>query len=124
MSQREKRAQRKAARMDEAGETTKWSSGLDSGGHRVLYLQFNPPPTSGAVWVEVTRGSSVAYIIRKYRDTSEGNERLARLLTTNVTATVNSPRGALAVELGMPGAGYAMEIAERLMPKRRRTHRA
>lgn len=63
-------------------------------------------------WVEVFRGSSVAYIVRKMSENSRGGERVVREVTTNTGHVYEGDRGRA---LGIPGAGYAMEIGERLL---------
>jgi len=98
---------------------TKWSAGTPYGANSTtLYLQFEPLPQSRATWIEVSRGDRVAYIIRKYREDADGNDKLMKETTTNTEAALSSANGRLARDLGLPGAGYAMELAERLLSKK------
>ena len=99
----------------------KWSVG-EREGHRqtrTLYLRRDPIVVGERhPWAEVIEGSSGGWIVRKYKEAPQGAEVCTKERITHVHATRDSPRGEMALMLRMPGAGYALEIAEQLLAVR------
>jgi hypothetical protein len=97
-----------------------WKAGKLYGGSPgsspVLFAQHSGSPN---VWVEVMEGSGVRFIITKMRDAGEKGEKVVKTLTTNI-AQIDPEHDRKAREMGLPGAGYAMELAMKMLCKARR----
>jgi hypothetical protein len=92
-----------------------WKSGTLYGSNTLVLFGERPDSRH---WIEITRGSSVGFIITKMRDAGELGERVVKTVTTNVRQ-IDPDADHLARTLGMPGAGYAIEIGERLLTTRK-----
>lgn len=95
-----------------------WTPGKLYGSNALVLFGQRPDPDS-KFWVEITEGSSVLFIITKMRDAGEQGERVVKTVTTNIRQ-IDPKADQLARSLGMPGAGYAIEIGERLLTTRRK----
>ena len=91
-----------------------WKRGTLHGSNAVVLFGERP---NSRYWIEITRGSSVAFIITKMRDAGEKGERVVKTVTTNVRQ-IDPDADHLARSLGMRGAGYAIEIGERMLKGR------
>jgi hypothetical protein len=92
-----------------------WKQGRLHGSNAVVLFGERP---DSRYWVEIMEGDTVAFIITKMRDAGEEGERVSKAVTTNVWQS-DPDADHLARSLGMPGAGYAIEIGERLLRARR-----
>ena len=94
--------------------TTNWTQGKLYGSDRVALFGQR---ADSDLWIEIIEGASVAFIITKMRDAGEQGERVVKKVTTNIRQT-DPDADRLARSLGMPGAGYAIEIGEGLLGSR------
>jgi len=99
-------------------QTIRWSSYGDRSPTLVATTSNSPK-----LFVEVLSGHSVNFIVRKYGENDRGGDRLLRELLVRTWSTLDGSRlESTARDLGLPGAGYAMEKAEKMFPAQRRTN--
>jgi len=94
--------------------TTTWTQGKLYGSDRVALFGQR---ADSDLWIEIIEGAGVAFIITKMRDAGEQGERVVKKVTTNIRQ-IDPDADRLARSLGMPGAGYAIEIGEGLLGSR------